>query len=1121
MGKSYEQILSQDPSSSVFVELAKALLERGDSTRAMAVCEQGLAFHPKSVVARVLWGKALINLSRPAEAMEQFDRAVAIDRENPHAYNLIGEVLLRKGLYRSALPLLRRAVALQPDDGRVRQWLEQTERALSGGPAPALGDETVLEQAQPPAETQATELHQAFVPAEAPAPSPPAPGEVPAVVIADALLANFRQQTGTIETESPPAAESRSPEGEELAAPESGAPPETTTPEGIPLPEGPAITAPDHRAVEEASAVAPEESDTEQRRPLLSPLESPVAGPPEPMPGLLAHIPVPDLPPPITSLVDMPKVEVSSQAALAIAQEYERELREKLRASEEEAQATFWARHGLKLAVLGVLFVAGGIGGWAYFRTRSNNQNRTVVDELARAHQALNLDTRVGYDEALKTLARALDMDGSSVEAYAMLAYAHALLYEDFGHDPEHQKQAALALTRVGVQEVFPGLTLVAQYYLANDEAQPGERKRVLASGLMDPEVQVLAGKILLAQKDTQGAVERLKRAIDKAPNNVRAWIALASYYRTHDDCKGALEMYQGVPAKVAPDHPERLIGAAECRLVMHSDVETSLHELEKLNPEGLLREQRLRRALALARLLALTGNAQQAVALLTEESKLVPERTFDVSLALSDALRHAGDWEGAQRAAEAALKAHPDSEEAKELLGRVLLGRDRERDLLTRLPEDESRRVHLIRGAALSRLGDWKRARAELQKTQVGGKFPSEAVVYLALADAAEGQPEKAQGVLEKTLAATKRARGEVQVALGRVYWQRGLLDKAQAQFEEAAKDPEDYEGGCSLGRLLLSQAQPEAAEAALMVSVTRNGFHGESRQALARALAMLGRNTEALANLEAWQRDNPLVPVAYRDSAFVLGREGRWREADGASLRAMKLAPKDPEVHRIRASVLFARGDLRGGFASLERASKLNDKDGETFCAIGRAHLRRANSALAEKAFEAAAKLGPSLVCAKVGSLMVHPLTSKVALATLSTLAQKSPQIWDRALAQTVLVRLLLASGAVKDALAAADRAVKLGPFDGESHLVLAMAAMRGKDEDKAKAAFEKAVQFEPGDARVHLAYGDALARSSQDAARAYGEYQLFLRLADHAPEVARVKRVLPNLKKRLATR
>lgn len=169
MLEKYEQMLAADPASTVFVELARAYLDRGDNDRAIQTCQQGVTHHPNSVVGRVLWGKALINTGKAADAMKQFDLAVNIDRENPHAYNLIGEALLRKGLYRSALPILRRAATLQPNDGRIAQWLEQTKQALAGGPAPVLYDSTSVDQ-------QA--LAAAAAPA-APAPAAPAPAAAP------------------------------------------------------------------------------------------------------------------------------------------------------------------------------------------------------------------------------------------------------------------------------------------------------------------------------------------------------------------------------------------------------------------------------------------------------------------------------------------------------------------------------------------------------------------------------------------------------------------------------------------------------------------------------------------------------------------------------------------------------------------------------------------------------------------------------------------------------------------------------------------------------------------------------------------------------------------------------
>ena len=90
----YEQLLATDPTSTLFVELARVLVEQGENARAAEVCQQGLVHHPDSIHGYVLWGKALIGLGRPAEAMEQFDKAVAVDRQDPLAYHLISEVLV-------------------------------------------------------------------------------------------------------------------------------------------------------------------------------------------------------------------------------------------------------------------------------------------------------------------------------------------------------------------------------------------------------------------------------------------------------------------------------------------------------------------------------------------------------------------------------------------------------------------------------------------------------------------------------------------------------------------------------------------------------------------------------------------------------------------------------------------------------------------------------------------------------------------------------------------------------------------------------------------------------------------------------------------------------------------
>jgi cellulose synthase operon protein C len=134
----YQQILAADPRSLIFVELARALLERGDARRAMEVCRAGLEHHPKSIVGRITWGRALLQAGDAKGAHDQFDVAIGIDPGTPYAYNLVGDALVAAGLFREALPVLSRAVELQPADAQARARLEEVRRQAGGGTAVAM-----------------------------------------------------------------------------------------------------------------------------------------------------------------------------------------------------------------------------------------------------------------------------------------------------------------------------------------------------------------------------------------------------------------------------------------------------------------------------------------------------------------------------------------------------------------------------------------------------------------------------------------------------------------------------------------------------------------------------------------------------------------------------------------------------------------------------------------------------------------------------------------------------------------------------------------------------------------------------------------------------------------------
>jgi tetratricopeptide (TPR) repeat protein len=1238
MVERYEQLLRQDPTSSVFVELAKALLEKGDAARAIEVCGQGISHHPTSTVGRVLWGKALIQLGRPAEAMEQFDQAISIEKDNPYAYNLIGEVLLQRGLYRSALPILRKAVALQPNDGRVKLWLEQAQQALAGGPAPVFADLMGLEKTKAdaeepePSEDARAEQKEAAAPMAAARRRSAALGEAAkAKPAADAAGKAGGARASGAEASAAPGPGSEAGAGSASGAPTqaddaastgatpatgdaadaaaAGASGRTATGEhpaagagdvasslglmnrqvpvlkpvsGTELP-GVDLSLDDEDSANGAGAQAQDES-SEERSAASADASEPAAGddapssgeaatgldaaPPEgtsELPLLLSGefttakptIPASggllgDLPPPEPtgqapiaarkpaavrpsggkrSLLDdipdatataTPVVKAKAQASTpdteALTAAYEKELREKL--AREAAKTSFIARHGVKLAGAVVAVAVLAIIVVGFIKISSDNGGQTLNEALAKAEDLTVQDTRASLDAALAQLQLARDMDESSARAWALTAWAHALRFADHGMSPDDRRLALEALEKPGVKEGSPGLVLATNVLVADDRGREPARRALLSSMEDNTEVHALAARLLLEGKDRdeKKALERFDRALRASAANVRALVALGHYYLASEDFAQAVEMFDRARKK-SPEHPAARIGLAEARLALDQDLDTALADVTPLAEDPQLPAAlKARQQLVHGELLSAKGKHDEARALLSKGTQ--GPLALDFQLALGAASRAAGKLDAAQAAYEAALKVQPKSDEAREGLGRTLLDRDREREVLTRLDADGGRKVALVRGAAYARLGDWKRARTELARTRVNDRYPPEAVSWLALADAAEGNAPQARELLEKALAASKRPRNDMRLALGQVYWRERAFDKAQAQFEEAQKDPRDYEGSCSLGRLLLARGLPDMALKPLTQAVERNGAHGESRDALGRTLLALGRTPEALKQFETWQLENPGSAGAHKGFALALYHAGRRKDAEGAAGRAAKLAPDDAEAHRLRAAILFAAGDARGGFSALERANKLDPKDPDTFCEIAHAFLRQGNVDNADAAFAAARREGPDATCGRVGELYAQlPAGGRAAARTLEDLAARAPTVWDKAFAQAAMARVLLGAGVLKDARTAADEAVRLAPYEGRSHLALGLVALKQRQEAVAKTALAKAVELEPTDGMAHLALADVLVRDSAELPRAVESYEAFLRLAGGSEEAARVKKALPALKKKAA--
>ncbi len=1268
MVEKYEQMLAQDPASTVFVELARAYLDKGENEKAIEVCKSGCEHHPSSVVGRVLWGKGLIASGKAAEAMKQFDAAVNIDKDNPHAYNLISEVLLRKGLYRSALPILRKAASLQPNDARIKQWLEQARTAVAGGPAPILGEEApVTAAAAKPAPVAAEAPRpdsarpaRASPPTTQPVPvarvPPPPPEEhpnsdpdvfaaftpgkldpraEPTVVMSAYEHASGREaptQTTSLPDAWPSAPRAMdhkpgppvpttelpavSARGTDDNRPTMEIPAPRVPSDELPVIEGRASTqelptqaevptAPDpfdalkaanrtestetfrgltstFQALEEAQAAPlpvplppppppvslPElpsviPSD-ELRGAAAPPVPSPpstkapgllddvvsaqsemptsefqlpgMAAAPKPAPKPAQHAPrpapaggglldeIPDSPFESPS-AEAPRVEFSTQATEAIAKEYERELREKLQAKQQER--SFLQKHGLKLGVGALVGVVAIALITSFIVTRRRHGGENLDSALAKGLVAINADTKEQYTLGLQSLELALSMDESNADAWANVGFAKAILYAEHGGALENREAARAAISKPKVRELHPELALVVDYLTADANELPGLKQQLLGSELNQSVVEALAGRVLLGEKRLDDAFKHLQRATELNGRNLRALVSLGEYYLAAQDYESAVRIL--APAEtLSRYHPQRVMGLAEARLELGREGQEALSDLEGVQQNGSVPEVlKGRFTLLLGRAQSAAGKHDDAFKTLNDGMAASKELAFDYLLALGMAGRNAGRMADAQKSYEEATKLRLKDEDAKEGLGRVLIARSREKEVLDRIkPDGDQRKVALVRGIAAARMEDNRRARAELDKTRVGGKYPAEAVVYLALLDAADEGGDKAVQALEKLVATAKRNKATAQIALARVYMKRNELMKARQQLEDAARDPQDYEANALLGQLYLEAVDmgvpAETALAPLQKAVERNGSHGPSRHLLSHTYLALGQFAEATKQVEAWTVDNPGSEEAWTDAAFVFLHTGRFKDAEGA-ITKLKGDSNDPLAWRVKAQVLFSRGDARNAFAALERSNKLNPKDPETFCEIGNAFVRQGNGDTALKAYEAARRENAKSLCGLVGPHHVKPSSSKSARPTpkeeLLALQKSAFAVWDKALVDATLSRVLLEDRDTKNAADNAESATRTAPFSSPAWFAMGEVARRQKNDAKALEAYGKAAEYDQSWAQARMMYGDALLKvtGAENAEKARGEYEAVLGLSQNEADLARAKKLAGQLKKK----
>lgn len=881
----YEQILAADPRSRIFVELAKALVDRGDHARAAEVCRRGLEHHPSSVLGRVTWGRALLEGGDTDAAKAQFELALALDPKSPYAYNLVGEALVHEELWALALPVVTRAAELQPGDARVKGWLDELHRHLPDAAAHA-----------PEAPSTAPVAEDA--PDE---PLGPPAGDADATADGDA-----NADGGATRREIPVLARVQPPGGDGAPAADEPLAPVRATPPPIPAGATPPPRPPP------VPRAAPAEREVTDARFALSLLPGtardelpPAATGARPRSGAVA--PAPD-----------------AAEAARIAAQYEHDLRAKLMSAPEPPPHPL-RRHRRAVAAGAVLVALGGAAA-VYLVLRSRARAEEVAHAAEWGRTALARDTVSALRKAAGVLASAREVQPSDRALASLDAQVLAVLASD--HSDEKARVAAKALADPAV--AGDG-ALVVHLLLADGAAErkAAEEAVLAAPPSSAPLVETLAGELLLRRGEADAGRRRLELAARAHPPLLRALADLGDAALAAGDPAGALAYYQAALG-AEPRHARSAIGAAEARLALGRDLATSRRELEAIDADpgsAPPAAARVRFEIAYARVLAALGDPAAATARLAKAQEKLG-RQAALAGAAAEIHLAARAYDRAEPEAARAVALAPRDPAWHVLLARARIGRGQYAEALAATAGFDDRAVRVQRAIARYDLGQYREAKAELERTARDGKMPAEAAVWYALCDVALGRADRAEPLLAK-LAAAKPAPPLALVALGRAEEARGGIEDAEKSYRAAVEqDPTAPEANAALGRVLLSRGLAKEAVPYLERAAKADPFAVDARLALGEARLAAGDPGAARAELDAVLLQRPRDARALRDLSAARLAEGDAGAARRAAERAAEADPKNPASWIALARAELDGGDAAGAKRAAARAVKLAGK-------------------------------------------------------------------------------------------------------------------------------------------------------------------------------------------------
>jgi len=312
-----------------------------------------------------------------------------------------------------------------------------------------------------------------------------------------------------------------------------------------------------------------------------------------------------------------------------------------------------------------------------------------------------------------------------------------------------------------------------------------------------------------------------------------------------------------------------------------------------------------------------------------------------------------------------------------------------------------------------------------------------------------------------------TREGRAKVYLALAEDMERHGQLSTALAAYEGALALDTTLTGvAFHMGRIYQTMDDPERAARSFARELKRDPKNAEAAIELAVSLAQMGRQTDAIARLEALTKKSPRDDRAWSALGFAYHAAGRPRDAETAMRKALELPPARAAEHRDLGALLASQGRDREARAEFQKAMKMDPKDAAAWVNLGNLERRAGRNEQALAAYKAAEARDSSQALALQGeaqtlAAMGH---AREAEAAYRRWIERRPTDFG---ARLEAIHYFVSEGRSDVALEIARGAVRLDPNSGDAHLMLGVALDATGDKRGALSALRRAMVLAADDA------------------------------------------------------